>query len=154
MATDLTPRCDLSTAESSMLVDVQKIESVLVGGCFDALNFLKRAATVIGIALAAKAVAGARPQIELYEDGWRLGPDCTDAPNEVFEHVDRPSIESLIERSYRRDYASQVARVALSTRKREASDKYFAVSEEEDTGEISPALSGFRERNQPLLQLV
>jgi hypothetical protein len=144
MATDLRDLTRSRGKQDHWLVyDLQKLEAV-VGSCFQGVGYLQRKATVIAIRLAAKFASGAAMDLQLDRDGWRLGPDCSDAPT-----ADRPAVplETLIGESYKRDYASQQARIALRRRPVEAADKFFE-PEENDTSDISPALARFRQRSE------
>jgi len=139
-------------SDAWLIDDLQKLNLVVVGGCFEALNFWQRQTTAIMIYLATKVAIGNKPQIELLPHGWRLSPDCSDGP--AFEPVaaqpEEPfDMNALAAKSYARDYASQRARVALRPSPPEALDKYFEPeNDDEDTGEFSPLLTGFRERNR------
>jgi len=135
-----------STYEYWLLNDLQKIEAVVIGNCFDALNFLQRKATLIAVKLAARVVSGVSANIELHEDGWRIGPDCTDSPPPAAKH--QSQLLERVQKSFKRDYDSQKARVALRPRLGpDALDKYFE-PEADDASEFSPALVRYRERSQ------
>jgi hypothetical protein len=120
-----------------LLAKVELLEAYLVGPCGRALSFWQRATTRLGLKIALLGT-GAAKHIELREDGWHLRVDAAQ-PDEL-------SLNDRIAVSHARDNASGRARVALRPRAPEASDRYFAVAEDEDTGEVSPVLERFRER--------
>jgi hypothetical protein len=145
MATDLRDLTRSRGKQDHWLVnDLQKLEAV-VGSCFQGVGYVQRKATVIAIRLAARFASGADVNVQLAPDGWLLGPDCSDAP--VPEESPAVPLATLISESYKRDYASQQARVALRQRPPEAADKYFE-PEDDDTSDISPALARFRQRSE------
>lgn len=152
----------LTETERALLQDVSKIESVLRGHCFEGLNFLKRAATKVAIVVAARAVSGITPNIELKEHGWTLCDDatCSALPTQVpaaheegAPSEEWPSFEQLLSRSYSRDYVSYQARVALRRRSPEATDNYCDGPDEDEDGYF-PELVAFRQRSAFSLQRV
>ena len=152
---------ELTETELGLLRDLSKIGDGLRGHCFAGLNFWRRAATTVAIAVAAKAVSGAVPNIELGEHGWSLqedGAHCVTSEQQTaveasaVESTD-PAVElsKLIERSYERDYASYQARVAVRRRGPEARDD-FAETATDDDDEYYPELVAFRQRSTFTLQ--
>lgn len=145
MATDLRKVARQYHGPDRWLVgDLQKLEAV-VGSCFQGVGYLHRKATVFAICLAAKFASGAAVNVDLEADGWRLSSDCTDAP--MSQAQPNVPLETLIQKSYSRDYDSQRARVALRRRPIEASDVYFE-AQADDTSDVSPVLARFRQRSE------
>jgi len=145
MALDLRRAARRSHGSGRLLVgDLQKLEAA-VGSCFQGAGYLQREATVFAICLAAKFASGAAVNVDLEPEGWRLSPDCSDAPAD--EKQPNLSLETLVQVSYKRDYDSQRARVALRRRPAEASDVFFE-AHDDDKSDISPALARFRQRSE------
>lgn len=132
-------REQLPVADRELLADVQRLEAFLLGECFGVLNFWRRAATQVAVKLALLGI-GASKHIELATDGWKI------KSTEDVADVDQVALNDRIAASYSRDYASQRARIALRPRPPEAADRYFTATDDEDTGELSPALENFRAR--------
>lgn len=152
MAIDLRNSRDsgkrLSAEEAALLADVNRIQSYLQGHCFTALNFLQRTVMGVGVKLALLGSKGAE-HVELGANGWALHPKPVE---EVAPAAPTGSLQDRIAMSYKQDYASQRARMAVRVHTVEAQDVYFLPDDDGDADEFLPTLQRFRERTAFQLQ--